>query len=96
MGSDFQRLVTSHFEGDDCTKADVLSTSHACLGLRCSGARPPFEEAMWLLTSPDHFQSRTLSECPPMQILATLAWIMLWWILLEPRIGTALGQDAST
>ncbi|CAE7273409.1 unnamed protein product, partial [Symbiodinium necroappetens] len=41
MGSDFQRLVTSHF---------------------VEGARPPFEEAMWLLTSPDHFQSRTLSE----------------------------------
>ncbi|CAE7631783.1 unnamed protein product [Symbiodinium sp. CCMP2456] len=53
MGSDFQRLVTSHY---------------------VEGARPPFEEAMWLLTSPDHFQSRTLSECPPMQILANFLY----------------------
>ena len=34
------------------------------------GGRPPLEEATWLLTSSDNFQSRTLSECPPMQILA--------------------------
>ena len=37
---------------------------------RSPGGRPPLEEATWLLTSSDNFQSRTLSECPPMQILA--------------------------
>eukprot|EP00434_Breviolum_minutum_P002188 symbB.v1.2.001926.t1/scaffold55.1/size374282/8 len=38
------------------------------------GGRPPLEEATWLLTSSDNFQSRTLSECPPMQILANMLY----------------------
>ncbi|CAK9079354.1 Uncharacterized protein SCF082_LOCUS37863 [Durusdinium trenchii] len=36
--------------------------------------RPPLEEAMWLLTSSENFQTRTLSECPPMQILANMLY----------------------
>lgn len=38
------------------------------------GGRPPLEEAMWLLSSSENFQSRTLSECPPMQILANVLY----------------------
>ncbi|CAK9028845.1 unnamed protein product [Durusdinium trenchii] len=38
------------------------------------GGRPPLEEAMWLLTSSENFQTRTLSECPPMQILANMLY----------------------
>lgn len=37
-----------------------------------AGGPPPLEEAMWLLTAPDNFQSRTLKECPAMQIMAYL------------------------
>ena len=49
-------------------QAVVSSSASAALA---SGGKPPLEEAMWLLTSSENFQSRTLSECPPMQILAS-------------------------
>ncbi|CAJ1349188.1 unnamed protein product [Effrenium voratum] len=70
MGSDFQRLILQHYEGD---------------------GRPPLEEAMWLLTSPDHFQHRTLDECPPMQILANLLY---GEALLHMDGASKLGESA--
>jgi len=36
------------------------------------GGRPPLEEAIWMLTSPENFQLRTLNECPAMQIIGYL------------------------
>ena len=56
------------------------------------GGRPPLEEAMWLLTSPEHFQSRTLSECPPMQILASVLYAEALLVMDGP---SRLGESAA-
>eukprot|EP00933_Yihiella_yeosuensis_P040803 TRINITY_DN35199_c0_g1_i1.p1 TRINITY_DN35199_c0_g1~~TRINITY_DN35199_c0_g1_i1.p1 ORF type:complete len:482 (-),score=107.64 TRINITY_DN35199_c0_g1_i1:475-1920(-) len=48
--------------GSDFQRLAVRHYSH--------GGRPPLEEVMWLLTSPDNFQNRTLQECAPMQVIS--------------------------
>lgn len=34
------------------------------------GGMPPLEEAAWVITAPEHFQERTMQECPAMQVMS--------------------------